>query len=89
VAYNFQTGKNKIKLFSEYGNVTQNVLFSNDVLAALMSGRKYDVTPQNGDYSRGSNVRTSVFETKSFIKMQRRYRIQYGKAPLSDNAIRR
>jgi hypothetical protein len=29
------------------------------------------------------------FETKSVIKMQRRYRTQYEKDPLSDNAIRR
>jgi hypothetical protein len=42
VAYNFQTGNNKIKLLTEYG-VTQKVLFGNAVLAALMSGRKYDV----------------------------------------------
>jgi hypothetical protein len=28
-------------------------------------------------------------ETKSVIKMQRRYRIQYGNNPPSDNAIRR
>jgi hypothetical protein len=28
------------------------------------------------------------FETKSVIKMQRRYRTQYGKDPHSDNAIR-
>jgi hypothetical protein len=29
------------------------------------------------------------FETESAIKTQRRYRTQYGKAPPSDNAIRR
>jgi hypothetical protein len=29
------------------------------------------------------------FETKSVIKMQRRYKTQYGKDPPSDNAIRR
>jgi hypothetical protein len=33
----------------EYEGVTQKVLFGNSVLAALMSGRKYDVIPQNGD----------------------------------------
>jgi hypothetical protein len=49
VASNFQTGKNKIKLLTEYEGVTQKVLFGNVVLAALMSGRKYDVIPQNGD----------------------------------------
>jgi hypothetical protein len=51
VAYNFQTGNNKIKLLMEYENVTQNVLFSNAVLAALMSARKYNVMLQNGDCS--------------------------------------
>jgi hypothetical protein len=29
------------------------------------------------------------FETKSIIKMHRRYRTEHGKAPPSDNAIRR
>jgi hypothetical protein len=41
VAYNFQNGNNKIKLLTEYEVVTQNVLFGNAALAALMSGRKY------------------------------------------------
>jgi DUF917 family protein len=49
VAYNFQTGNNKIKLLVEYEGVTQKVLFGNAVLAASMSGRKYDVIPQIGD----------------------------------------
>jgi hypothetical protein len=49
VAYNFQTGNNKIKLLTEYEGVTQKVLFGNSVLAALMSGRKYDVITQIGD----------------------------------------
>jgi heterodisulfide reductase subunit C len=47
-----------------------------------MSGRKYDVIPQNGDCSRESNM-------KSVIKMQRRYRTRYGNDPPSDKAIRR
>jgi hypothetical protein len=46
VAYNFQTGNNKIKLLMEYEGVIQKVLFDNAVLAALMSGRKYDVISQ-------------------------------------------
>jgi hypothetical protein len=55
-----------------------------------MSGKKYEATPQNGDCSRERNVRTLVFfETKSVIKAQSRYRIQFGKDPPSDNAIRR
>jgi hypothetical protein len=62
VAYNFQTGSNKIKLLTEYEGVIQKVLFGNAVLAALMSGRKYDVIPKNGDCSRESNVRTSSCE---------------------------
>jgi hypothetical protein len=33
----------------KYENVTE-VLFGNDVLAALMSGRKYDVIHPNGDF---------------------------------------
>jgi hypothetical protein len=36
-----------MKVFKEYENVTQNVLFGNAVLAVLMSGRKYDAIPQN------------------------------------------
>jgi hypothetical protein len=64
VAYNFQTGNNKIKLLMEYEGVTQKVLFGNTVLTALMSGRKYDVIPQNGDCSRESIVCTLVFQNK-------------------------
>jgi hypothetical protein len=56
VAHNFQTGKNEIKPLPEYESATQNVLFGNAVLAALISGRKYDVIPQNGDCLRESNV---------------------------------
>jgi hypothetical protein len=61
VAYNFLTGNNKIKLLMEYGSVTQKVLFGNPVLAALKSGRKYDVIPNNCDCSRESNVHTLAF----------------------------
>jgi hypothetical protein len=35
----------------QYEKVTQKVLFDNDVLAALMSERKYDLTHQNGNCS--------------------------------------
>jgi bifunctional ADP-heptose synthase (sugar kinase/adenylyltransferase) len=55
-ANNFQTENNKIELLIEYETVTQKVLFRNDVLAALISGRKYDVISQNGDYSRESII---------------------------------
>jgi hypothetical protein len=51
VAYNFQTGNNKIKLLTEYESVTHKLLFDNAVLAALMYGRKYNVMRQNGDCS--------------------------------------
>jgi hypothetical protein len=51
-------------MLKEYEDETQKVLFGNAVLAALMSGRKYDVMPQNGDCSRESNVRTLVFRNK-------------------------
>jgi hypothetical protein len=61
VVYNFQREKKKKKLLKEYKSLTQNVLFGNAVLAALMSGRKYDVIPQNGDCSRESNVRALGF----------------------------
>jgi hypothetical protein len=71
----------------EYERVTHKVLFGNAVLAALMSGRKYDVITQNGDCSRQSKCAVLVFETKSVFKTQLRYRTQYGKAPPSDNAI--
>jgi hypothetical protein len=64
MAYNFQTESNKTKLLMECKNITQNVLFGITILAALMSGRKYDVIPQNGDCSRESNVRTFVFRNK-------------------------
>jgi hypothetical protein len=49
VVYNFQTGKNKIKLLTGNEDVTRKVLFGVVVLPALMSGRKYDVIPQIGD----------------------------------------
>jgi hypothetical protein len=48
----------------EYENATQKVLFGKAVLAALMSGRKYEVILQNGDCSRESNVRTLVLRNK-------------------------
>jgi hypothetical protein len=64
VPYNFQTGRNKIKLLAEYESVTQNVLFSSVVLTALMSGRIYDVILQNGECSRENNVRTLVSRNK-------------------------
>jgi hypothetical protein len=69
VAYNFQTGSNKIKLLTQYESVTQKVLFDNALLAEAMCVLWF-------------------FKTKSIIKTQRRYRTQYGKDPLSDNAIR-
>jgi hypothetical protein len=39
----------------KYENVTQKVSFGNANLAALMSGRKYDVIPQNNDCSTESH----------------------------------
>jgi hypothetical protein len=48
----------------EYEIVSQIVLFCSAVLAAMVSGRKNDVIPQNGDYSRESNMRTLVFRNK-------------------------
>jgi hypothetical protein len=60
----FKIENNKKKLLMEYENVTSRVLIRDTVLAALMSGRKYGVIPQNGDYSRESNVRSLVFRNK-------------------------
>jgi hypothetical protein len=51
VAYNFQIGNNGIKLLTEYENAAQKVLFDNDMFAELISWRKYNVMPQNGDCS--------------------------------------
>jgi hypothetical protein len=45
----FKSEKIKMKLFAEYQSITQEVLFGNAILAALISGRKYDVIPKNGD----------------------------------------
>jgi hypothetical protein len=62
MVHNFQTGNSKIKLLTEYENITQKIIFfCNALLAALMSGRKYDVTPQSGD----SAYLLWLFETKS------------------------
>jgi hypothetical protein len=73
VACKFQTGNNKIKLFTVYENVTHKVLFGNSVLAALVSVRKCGVISQNGDCSRKSNMRTLVFiEPKSVVRKQLR-----------------
>jgi hypothetical protein len=75
----FKPEKKKIKLLMKYEIVTQKVLFGNAALATLMSGRKYDVIPKNGDYSRESNVRSLVFRNK----------IRYQKATLLQNSIRK
>jgi prolipoprotein diacylglyceryltransferase len=52
VEYNSQTDSNRIELLTEYESVTQTVLFISAVLAALISGRIYNVITQNGDSSR-------------------------------------
>jgi hypothetical protein len=77
MAYNFQTGSNKIKLLTEYENVTQKVW------------KKYDVIPQNDDFQEKTMCVLWFFKTKPVIKTQRCCRTQYGKAAPSDNAIRR
>jgi hypothetical protein len=61
-------GKNKIKLVEQHENITQNVLFGNAVLCTLLSGKKYDVIPQNGDNSTESNVRILVFRKSPLSK---------------------
>jgi hypothetical protein len=45
----------------------KKVLFDRGVLAALMSGRKYDIIPKNGDSSRKSNVLTFGFSEQSLL----------------------
>jgi hypothetical protein len=64
VAYILKIRSNKIKLLTEFENVNQKVLFSNGIFATLISGGKYYVINQNGDYSRESNVRTLVFQVR-------------------------
>jgi hypothetical protein len=68
-----------MKLLVVYENVTQEVLFGSAILAALMSGRKYDAMPQDGYSSREGMSELVFSDTKSVIKTQRRCRIQYGK----------
>jgi hypothetical protein len=63
MAYKIQTRNNKIKPFTEYDSVSQNVLFGNAILAALMSGRNMTAY-LNMTTSRESNVRTSVFRNE-------------------------
>jgi hypothetical protein len=72
----FSNRKNKIKLIKKYENVPQKLLFGNAVLAALMSGRKYDVINRKSDCSKEAMFLLWFFETKSVIKTQRRYRTQ-------------
>jgi hypothetical protein len=57
--------------------VTQRVLFGNAVLAALMSGRNYDIILQNGDCSKEINVLTLDF----------RKEVRYQKATPLENSI--
>jgi hypothetical protein len=84
VAYNFQTRNNKIKLLMEYESVTQEILFGNVELAALMSVRKYDIIFQNGDCSRESNRQTLAFQNK--FRYQNATSLWYGKVTSSNNA---
>jgi hypothetical protein len=72
----------EIKLLMEYESVTQKVLFGNDVLTALLSGK-------NMTYLKMVIVGTLVFRNKVRYQNATRYRTQYGKDPPSDNATRR
>jgi hypothetical protein len=69
----------------EYEIVTQRDLFDNTVLVTLVTGRKYDLIPQNGDFSRESRVDTLV----SRNKVRYRNATSLQKDPPPDNAIRR
>jgi hypothetical protein len=73
----------------ENESVTQTVLFGNSVLAALMSGRKKTLYIKTATVKEKAMCILRFFERKSVIKMQRRYRTQYGKDPPSGNVIRR
>jgi hypothetical protein len=65
VAIIFKSEKrNIITLLTKYKSATEDILFGNAVLAALMSGRKYDIILQNGDSSRERDVGTLVFRNK-------------------------
>jgi hypothetical protein len=85
LAYNFQTGENKIKLLMEYESATLIVSYGNAIIAALMSGRKYGVIPQNGDCS-GVRLR---FSKQVRYQNATSLRTYYGKESPSDNATRR
>jgi hypothetical protein len=82
VAYNFQTVDNNIKLLTEYESVTQEVLFGNAVLTALMSGRKYGVMPQNGDCYFGFSKQSPLSKRNVVTELNME------KIHPSDNAIR-
>jgi transposase len=85
-----QTEDDRIKLLTEYESVTQEVVFGNTVLVALISGMKYDVITQNFGCSRERQCAYfRFFETKTVIKTQRRYRTQNWIDPPSENAVRR
>jgi hypothetical protein len=70
-------------LLKEYEIADQKVLYGNTVLTILMSGGK------RRHISRQAICVLWFFETKSVIKMQCRYRTQYGKDPPLDKSIRR
>jgi hypothetical protein len=87
VAYNFPTGKNDLKLLTEYEILSQKVLFGNAVLTAFMSWKIYDVISQNIGCSREGMCIIWFFKIKPVTKTQNIYRTQHGKDPPSDNAI--
>jgi hypothetical protein len=89
VAYDFQTGGKKMKLLTEYESVSKRVLFGNAVLAALMSERNRKSYLKIVTLQEKAMCVLWFCETKSGIKTQRLYRTQYGRAPASDNALRR
>jgi hypothetical protein len=53
--------KYNLKLLKEYEIVTQKCLSGNASLSTFMFGRKCDVVPLNGDYSREKNWSKSGF----------------------------
>jgi hypothetical protein len=89
LAYNFRIGRYKIKLITEYENVTQKGLFGTAILGTLMSGENMTSYLKMVTVHEKAMCVLWFCETKSRIKTQRSYRTQYGKDPPSDNEGRR
>jgi hypothetical protein len=72
----------------EYESITQRVLLGSVVLSAFMSGENMTLYILMATVQENAMCELWFLETNLVIKTQPRYRTQYGKDPLSDNAIR-